>query len=89
VSPRADLETNDYAFAVLRLSPVTNVHCAVSETLRDQSMDSEGYSCESSHHSFPQVVRAFDRLWELLHGKRFVPDRGRVLAGVSEGVLDI
>lgn len=91
LTARTTGESNDYAFAVLKLTN-HDVHCVVSETLvgeqfaaiRDELLGT------FARHSLSEVVRALDRTFgETYYTAKdlLLDDRRRVLAGVSDSVL--
>ncbi|MBI3797977.1 MAG: DUF3536 domain-containing protein, partial [Deltaproteobacteria bacterium] len=91
VSSRSTLEANEYAFAVLRFTS-HDVHCVVSELLAGAEYGQVKTDLLQifARHSLSEVVRAFDRIFgETYYTAKdlFLDDRRRVLAGVSEGVL--
>ncbi|HJY83244.1 MAG TPA: DUF3536 domain-containing protein [Candidatus Binatia bacterium] len=92
VTSRLTLEANEYAFAVLRLTS-HDVHCVVSETLTgtEYGQVKDDLLRIFARHSLSEVVRAFDRTFgETYYTAKalFLDDRRRVLAGMSEGVLE-
>ena len=92
VSSRFTLETSEYAFAVLRFTS-HDVHCVVSETLAGAEYGRVKAELLQifARHSLSEVVRAFDRIFgEVYYTAKdlLLDDRRRVLARVSEGVLE-
>ena len=92
VTSRLTLETNEYAFAVLKLTG-HDVHCVVSEVLAGARYTEvkEDLLRIFARHSLSEVVRAFDHTFgETYYTAKalFLDDRRRVLAKVSEGVLE-
>jgi alpha-amylase/alpha-mannosidase (GH57 family) len=84
-------ESNEYAFAVLKLT-THDVHCVVSETLTGERFTEVRAALLQTfaRHSLSEVVRALDHAFgETYHTARdlLLDDRRRVLAGVSEAVL--
>src|SRR5262249_40417185 len=92
VSSRFTLETGEYAFAVLRFTS-HDVHCVVSETLAGAAYGRVKADLLQifARHSLSEVVRTFDQIFgETYYTAKdlLLDDRRRVLAGVSEGVLE-
>lgn len=86
------LEERASAFAVLKFSE-HDVHCVVSETLAGAEYErvKENLLRTFARHSLSEVVRALDRSFgETYYTAKdlFLDDRRRVLARVSEGVLE-
>lgn len=91
LTARSTGESNEYAFAVLKLTN-HDVHCVVNETLIGEQFDEirDELLRTFARHSLSEVVRVLDRSF----GDAFytakdllVEDRRRVLASVSEAVL--
>jgi len=85
-------EAREFAFAVLKLSE-HDVHCVVSETITGTAYERvrEDLLQTFAHHSLSDVVRALDKAFgETYYTAKdlFLDDRRRVLAQVSEGVLE-
>ncbi len=92
VTSRLTLEANEYAFAVLRFTS-HDVHCVVNEILAgtEYRQVKDDLLQIFARHSLSEVVRAFDRVFgEAYYTAKdlFLDDRRRVLARVSEGVLE-
>ncbi len=92
VTSRLTQEADEYAFAVLKLTG-HDVHCVVNETLigAEYAQVKNDLLQTFARHSLSEVVRAFDRTFgEVYYTAKdlFLDDRRRVLAGVSEGVLE-
>jgi len=92
VASRLTLETNEYAFTVLKFTG-HDVHCVVSETLigAEYAQVKNDLLQTFARHSLSEVVRALDRAFgEVYYTAKdlLLEDRRRVLARVSEGVLE-
>ena len=92
VRSQATLEVQEFSFAVLKFSG-HDVHCVVSDQLigEQYSRTKEEVLRTFSHHSLSEVVRALDHQFgETFYTARdlLLDDRRRVLAQVSEGVLE-
>jgi hypothetical protein len=92
VTSRRTLEAREYAFAVLRLTG-HDVHCVVSESLAGigYAQMKDDLLQTFARHSLSEVVRGLDRAFgETYYTAKdlFLDDRRRVLAAVSEGVLE-
>lgn len=92
VMSQATLETQEFAFATLKFSG-HDVHCVVSDQLvgAEYTRTKEELLRIFSRHSLSEVVRALDHQFgETYYTARdlFLDDRRRVLAHVSEGVLE-
>jgi hypothetical protein len=84
-------ESNEYAFAVLKLTS-HDVHCVVSETLVGEQFTAirDELLSTFARHSLSEVVRVLDRAFgETYYTAKdlLLDDRRRVLAGVSDTVL--
>jgi alpha-amylase/alpha-mannosidase (GH57 family) len=85
-------EAQEFAFAVLKLTS-HDVHCVVSETIAGVQYEEAKTDLLRlfTHHSLSEVVRGLDRLFgETYYTARdlLLDDRRRVLAGVSESILE-
>lgn len=92
VMSQATLEAQEFAFATLKFSD-HDVHCVVSDHLvgAKYTRTKEELLGIFSRHSLSEVVRALDRQFgETYYTARdlLLDDRRRVLAQVSEGVLE-
>jgi hypothetical protein len=92
LTSRLTQEAGEYAFAVLKLTN-HDVHCVVSDTLTSAQYEEtkEDLLRIFARHSLSEVVRALDRAFgeDYFTAKDLLLDnRRRVLAGVSEGVLE-
>jgi alpha-amylase/alpha-mannosidase (GH57 family) len=91
LTSRSTGESNEYAFAVLKLTN-HDVHCVVSETLVEEQFAAirDELLRTFARHSLSEVVRALDRTFgETYYTAKdlLLDDRRRVLAGVSDTVL--
>jgi alpha-amylase/alpha-mannosidase (GH57 family) len=92
VTAQTTLESQEFVFAVLKFSG-HDVHCVVSNALvgDDYTRTKESLVQMFSRHSLSEVVRALDRQFgETYYTARdlLLDDRRRVLARISEGVLE-